>query len=335
MAEDPFYVNVRRKKKPRRIPKQGGPGRRSAITTTSQKNEPNKAASQTVPRSYTNIVLPDSKNEDCDQEGYQVVQEQGLNPAAEYTDLTVTQPDEATMRREKLINDFLFPPQKDAPKRFNYTDVQLAPANPNEEDNTPSHVVKKQQPTVRPKPRFSERISDTFEENGSYAAEEGQEAYHCDAYSCTSWKCCGIATGLVLLGVCVALSLVAVALGTAAVIRSVECEQNLLQAFCNITLTPTNPTSTPTDIALISDNCTTPSIPDSSAEQKVTSTPLFRPQKYMQHPNFYRTPHYSSKVFQCVVVARKFLPFLCTRNLFTISKQAGLEITSFQLIFLL
>lgn len=246
MAEGPLYVNLKHKEQP---------------------------GKQTKAHNYKNVsILPS-----VESEGYQSVHERGLDPNGEYTDLTRNvnpeKTDEATLQREKMINDLLFPPQKSAPKRFNYTDIQLLPAS-NEEEGVPSadlsglspahtqDVRNSRKPKTKPKPKkeshteVEENISVGFDEEEEAApyevarvdVEEGDNSRRC------SWNTHGSKiVYTVLLVVCLCVSLVAVAVAIAAIVTlSSVCEQTYLQEECEISVGGRS--------SIMDYNCTTPSI---------------------------------------------------------------------------
>lgn len=262
MAESPLYVNVVKRKE--------GLGK-------SRK-----------PRVYKNIGrLPHEKAEECDREGYQIVHERGLDPNGEYTDLTPKissdQASDATLQREKMINDMLFP-QKDAPRRFNYTDIQLlTPMNNDEEQlpfdvcDTPSVQAKEhcivRKPITKPKRNIfkkshseeshsEDKVSvDLAEEEDDVQATVDEETATVDEKAvpdrlrACSWNTyCSKIVYTLLLMVCICISVVAVAVATVAFVKpSRVCERAFLHEECGIaagdggTVFPDN-------------NCTTPAI---------------------------------------------------------------------------
>ena len=273
MAEGPLYVNVKHKEQKKKDQK---------------KKE--RRGKQSKPH-YKNVsILP---SEEGDLEGYQIVHERGLDPNGEYTDLTRTanpeQTDKATLQREKMINDLLFPPEKNAPKRFNYTDIQLPPVT-NEDEGVPSsdlsghspahtqdELRSTRKPMTKPKPKMLGReasidgkndISVSFEEEEEATPYEVAEEEDAAPYEVAmveeadepGRKCSWDAHGskvvyAVLLAVCVCVSLAAVTVATVAIVKlSSVCEQTYLYEECEITARVEDWSS------LLVGNCTTPSI---------------------------------------------------------------------------
>ena len=134
MAEDPFYVNV---------------------------GERPRAVKDTGAQYYSNVELQSNRG-NCEE--YQIVQEQGRDPHAEYTATVNSAPEkvsEDTLSRQKMLHNLLFPPtEKTQVKRFNYTDIQITtPASQFEEDEAGMEAVvepKKPRPKVpvKPKPKL-------------------------------------------------------------------------------------------------------------------------------------------------------------------------------------
>lgn len=243
------------------------------------------------PHVYKNVgrLQQEVVTEGC--EGYQVVHERGLDPNGEYTDLTARitsgQVDDATLQREQMINDLLFPQQKNAPRRFNYTDIQLTPANIEDEEQLPFDVCDSpseqtkdnRKPMTMPKPRIlmkNSRSEDSDSEDEDFAEEEAvqatidegavegtvstvdEEAATSDRLGGCTWKAYGIKiVYTVLLVACICISLVAVAVAVVALVKpSGVCEQIILYEECGITVGDAN-------------NCTTPGIPLITKEVRV------------------------------------------------------------------
>lgn len=216
-----------------------------------------RLAKESELQGYVDVAKPQSEDELCDREGYQIVHERGLDPNGEYTDLTANiHPSDATIQKEKMINDFLFPPQKNAPKRFNYTDIQLMPVKYDEEQ-LPSNVLDdttategcltiqtRSKPKVKPKPKCIQQIAEKKptcyqEDEISVHSGEEQVVEYCSnkplRCSICTWKYCKITLYIVVLVVCISISLVAVALAMVSLTRSSVCEQEFLYEECNIT----------------------------------------------------------------------------------------------------
>lgn len=247
MAESPCYVNV--------------------------KSREERLSKHSKPQRYRNVSL--SVDKDCDAEGYQTVHERGLDPNGEYTDLTQrTCPDEdddAILQRERMINDLLFPPQKNAPRRFNYTDIRLSPVRNDEEDLPPPDISghssidldsnkhsNSSKPKIKPKPKLIEKKSHS-EDNICMATEASLS--ECGSHQrCTiSCKyCTKEVVYLVLLMVCISISVVAVAVAVVAIVRpSRACEETYVYEDCAITPVQTLVDEQP---QFLGNNCTTPPI---------------------------------------------------------------------------
>lgn len=254
MADSPSYVNV--------------------------KSREERLDKRSRPRVYKNI----NKHEGCDPEGYQTVHECGLDQNGEYTDLTLrTYPeedDDATLLRERMINDLLFPPQKNAPRRFNYTDIQLTPVSNDEEplsaadtchtsgessiDIDSSRHSNSSKPKIKPKPKninIQKVVDKSSEDDVCADPVEAVEASlgisGSSHLGCTmSCKFCNKVVWRVLLMLCISISLVAVAIaGVAFVRQSRACEETYTYEDCAITPVLDNGRS-----IFLNNNCSTPPI---------------------------------------------------------------------------
>ena len=228
MADSPSYVNVVRSK--------------SKKVNNRGVGRPNR---QSESHYYTS---PDSQSKGEQSDGYQTVQERGRDPNGEYTDLAVNIPEEdqlteATIAREKMINEILFPP-KGGVRRFNYTDIQLTTKNEldNEQDDFSETNVTRQtrqkraRPLVMPKPDHVRTLPETktLEDDDSYVEMSTipQDGFHFWSNVCTG-KCCMVLY-LVLLVILFSISITA--LGIAIVtFTSQDCEKDFVFNNCMIT----------------------------------------------------------------------------------------------------
>ena len=219
-----------------------------------------KLPKETVSQGYTNVSKVQQEDKEC--QGYQIVQEHGLDPNGEYTDLTLKlnpdQASDATLQREKMINDLLFPPPKNAPKRFNYTDVQLTSINlddepeahdiPRDLDSVVQSKKKRfSKPKVKPKPKNIQNTLEDYREDEisvDHTENLASNGVSCSGKAC-SWKCCNRAIYAVLLVVCICISLVAVAVAAVAFTRSSGvCKPDALYGVCTISANESNCTVT-------------------------------------------------------------------------------------------
>ncbi len=227
MADSPSYVNVVRDKK-----RKGCSGHE-------------RAGNQSESHYYTN---PDCRIREEESDGYQIVQEHGRDPNGEYTDLTLEVTDDqvsnATLTREEMIQELLFPPQKGT-RRFNYTDIQLVPKNELDKEQLHSgsdineagtNMQRKAKPKVMPKPNVqaemktqeNEDDEDTYVEVNSTPNRN----FNTIVKICT-WKCTAVLY-LVLLLISICISLTAISVATF-VLTSRNCKQESDFIDCMIT----------------------------------------------------------------------------------------------------
>jgi hypothetical protein len=235
-----------------------------------------KKGKHSTPKDYRNVGSVGEVDEPGgDPESYQIVHQYGLDPNGEYTNLTLRKnPDEvhdaALLQREKILNDLLFPAEKNAPKRFNYTDIQLMPVSTNGEDQLPEDVcdspenqtIQPKKPKTKPKPPRKSYYN-AEDEVSVYQDQEEEAAF--DHYEmevpdggqterCSQGTCsyCSKFVYAMLLVVCVCASLVAVTVAVVAITKpSIQCNHVHLHEECEISPSPETPL----------DNCTTSSFP--------------------------------------------------------------------------
>ena len=218
------------------------------------------AAKGKQPQHYKNVKP--QKYQDEQSDGYQIVQEQGLDSNSEYTDLTINKPmnqvDPATLQRENVIRELLFPPQKNTQRRFNYTDIKLDGSKSVDEESdvvsvhAPSEeeeVKIQPKPRIKPKPpkksRKAIRMKTEDEERRDEVVEVAADVGPMPGRN--KWK--SRSFYLLLLGVSIIISLVAVVVAVVALTGS--CEKIITDEDCTISN---------------AHNCTTPPIEVTAAE---------------------------------------------------------------------